>query len=83
MRVTLTPGWKHAGMRVVRVAARYVPFASFVRAWRSRRAIFATAATRSAISARVNPSGKTMWNGFAIAITVSTVPVAVVLVTVR
>ena len=41
------------------------------------------AATRSAICFRVKPSGKTTWNGFGIAITVSTVPVAVVRVTVR
>ena len=42
-----------------RVAVRYVRFASRARAWRSRWAILATAATRSAICARVNPSGKT------------------------
>jgi hypothetical protein len=60
-----------------------VRLASRVCAWRSRCAILATAATRSPICCRVNPSGKTTWNGFAIAITVSTVPVAVVRVTVR
>ena len=57
--------------------------ASLAATCRLRCAILATAATRSAISLRVKPSGKTMWNGFGIAITVSTGPVAVVRVTVR
>src|SRR5947199_9042182 len=45
---------------------------------RLREAIFATAATRCAICSRVNPSGNTTWKGLGIAMTVSTVPVAVV-----
>ena len=51
--------------------------------WRLRSAIFFTAPTRAAISLRVNPSGKTTWNGFGIAITVTVGPLFVVRVTVR
>ena len=46
-------------------ARRYVARGEpHVLAWRLRCAIFATTLTRCAISARVNPSGKTMRNGF-------------------
>ena len=39
--------------------------------WRSFFAICRTAPTRAVISCTVKPSGKTMWNGFGIAITVT------------
>jgi hypothetical protein len=68
---------KHSGTLGRRVAVRYARFDRRGRAWLLRCAIFATAATRSDISRRVKPSGKTMWNGFGIAITVSTAPLSV------
>src|SRR5580765_2840892 len=73
---------KQLGTRGVAVAARYDRFESFGRLFDLRAAILATASTRSAICLRVNPSGKTTWNGFGIAITVTTGPVAVERVTV-
>jgi hypothetical protein len=81
--IVCTRVWKHGGTRGFRVAARYVGCESRGRAWRSRCAIFATAATRPAMSVRVKPSGKTMRSGFGIATTVTTVPVGVLVVTVE
>ena len=56
--------WPKQGTTARRVAITYPARSSATGLWRLRSAIFATAATRSAISARVNPSGKTTRNGF-------------------
>src|SRR5207249_10463229 len=73
---------KHGGGAARRTAARYPRDDSNGVTWRSRLAIVFTAPTRAAMLRIVNPSGKTMWNGFGTAITVTVVLPFVVLVTV-